>query len=1590
MKKRIISILLILTMVFGMVFSTTGTVFAAGPTSGYYGEYGYTATLDEISGKAGYVRFWGWAFNEYRVGCTMPTYVYKWNGSSYQYVTTVNLNRNARGDVQNAYSLGTNYVGFGHNLPLASGYYAFRIHVTGGSYSPMAAWSEGTYKDYYVSMPTAYFDKQGGTGGTDNTPVDYGTTYHNTITNPSRVGYDFNGYYTAANGGGSQYFDANGNMTSQWWYTGNGTLYAYWTPSKYTVTLSNGGVGITTEGSASTTATYTKSLPDIDVPVRTGYTFDGYWTASTGGTQYYSADGTSVKDWDIASDTTLYAHWNLDSYTVKYYDGSAAITKKSENAVIGDATYVSTFSYEDPVTLPTDVTKANAIFNGWYEDDDFSGSPVFAWAAHDASRLSNQTFYANWIDIEGTRADSEKQVFSASLFDEESPAYSTAEVVVTLDGQVTDVNQVQLKQEGKSTLTMAGTSGNYTFSSSADVSGAWEIWVNGENSGQTMTFGSVATVNLVTVTVGVTNDGSPASDRSVVLKKAGNKELNLSESDVAGTYQLQTFADENKTYNIYIDGQDTGKTVNLKDAATCSNEVAFWTISVNTTKDGSAAHMGAAELRDGTKSLSLTGLNGTYTLNHQEDEDTVYDLFVAGLDTGFDLSFTENGRSQMVNYHTVTVRTKADGEAATLDDVTLRQSGAVVHTLAPSSMGVFSVVAQQHDTAYEVYVGEDNSGKTASFTAAGKSPETIDYNTVCITTTLDGSKAAVGSVILKSDDTQLALPSITTGVYAKTMLADSTAYSLYIGGESAERIVKFSSAAAEKKHQIDFKSLKLTLKLDDEACSLGNVILKKSGAPDVAMQYKDGLYTATSWRTGNYDIFLDGTDTGKNMKAGTPVTVDYYTVSYNLDGGSGDLPAAKVYQKGTELTLPVTIPVKDDYQFVAWSCDGASEDFEPSTAGGYDDKLVVGSESHNLKALWKANSSFQARFQAAGSGQWTYANLQYAVDYAKEHSGSFYMIEVNNNCSLSEGTEVMSNVNMTVPAGVSVGGNFVNHGSMDLKGDLIGTVTNDGTITGGFLQKEDSDSFAGNGTISKLVNLAAGTVSNCTITKVKENAGVLKDAVLAGGTSIGGSVEGTIYAEGGVTFANDLSTRYMDGSAWKQAVISLVGGGTISGTSNMNAAAAFAGLMQASGDHQLANGIIHLRSKVTVNNNQVYADFFDFTEPADLVYDKTAKDPSFASTRTPGMGDITKVMYKQVGGKPSWSDWAQWTEEVPVNVGTYQVRIDVADGEYFVGRSSVTDAACWTFTITPKEAGLTWTAPEDLVYTKTAKVPAVEVNNLETGDVCTVTAVVSEDNENIHVGDFTFTAVDLANKNYKLPENVTSPAYTITPKPLTAQWVVISKDYDGSQLTPDALLPGIEAGDVVTTTFDGDNTKTEAGSYVLTAGLSNENYMLTNEQTNFTIQKAGVQFSVSEDMVVADGTPHAAVVTADPQVDFTVSYRNEKGEEVSAPVDPGEYGIYATIGDDNYRMAGRGEGRQVLVGTLIISRSSLPSAYKVSFDKGEGGTGSMEDMAAVKAGDARTLPACEFTRSGYVFAGWKYGKAVYQAGEAFVQPSRDV
>ncbi|MCQ2475929.1 MAG: InlB B-repeat-containing protein [Clostridia bacterium] len=145
----------------------------------------------------------------------------------------------------------------------------------------------------------------------------------------TRTGYKFDGWFTAPDGGNK----VNGVSDIP---SGSAKLYAHWTPITYSIKFEGNGA---TEGSMSdlTPVTYDKTATlTLNKFSRTGYTFDGWYTASDGTGTYY-ADGAEIKNLTSTDGAiiNLYAKWKPITYNVAF-DGNGATGGSIEGFV---ATY---------------------------------------------------------------------------------------------------------------------------------------------------------------------------------------------------------------------------------------------------------------------------------------------------------------------------------------------------------------------------------------------------------------------------------------------------------------------------------------------------------------------------------------------------------------------------------------------------------------------------------------------------------------------------------------------------------------------------------------------------------------------------------------------------------------------------------------------------------------------------------------------------------------------------------------------------------------------------------------------------------------------------------------------------------------------------------------------------------------------------------------------------------------------------------------------------------------------------------------------------------------------------------------------------
>ena len=154
--------------------------------------------------------------------------------------------------------------------------------------------------------------------------------------------------------------------------TANTTLYAKWAINTYTVTFnSNGGTPV-----ASVTAVYNTKISEPTPPAKTGYTFDGWYINLSDPFRF------NFNLYKITNNTALQAKWIPITYYVTFYSEGIGVNSRGAE-------------YNTPVERPDDPVRTGHIFNGWYKEPTF----ITPWNFSTDLVTSTMSLYAKWTAI---------------------------------------------------------------------------------------------------------------------------------------------------------------------------------------------------------------------------------------------------------------------------------------------------------------------------------------------------------------------------------------------------------------------------------------------------------------------------------------------------------------------------------------------------------------------------------------------------------------------------------------------------------------------------------------------------------------------------------------------------------------------------------------------------------------------------------------------------------------------------------------------------------------------------------------------------------------------------------------------------------------------------------------------------------------------------------------------------------------------------------------------------------------------------------------------------------------------------------------
>ena len=327
----------------------TGTTptYSGTPTKDGNAQYTYTfdgwsttdggdklAALPAVAGEATYYAHFSKTENKYTVSVAAGA-----NGAvSPASVSGIGC-ETASGDITATPTTGYSFSGWTlpEGITAATGYTAssnpIHIHATATGKTITANF---TAKNYTVTLN----NQSATTAGQASVKATYDATMPSIASNlPAKTGYEFGGYYSATNGGGTQYYNGTGASAHVWdMDAASPTLYAKWTPKDYAITYKDQGnatfSGVHGAG-APTKHTYGTATMLVD-PSKEGYTFLGWYTSqdcSTG--QVTSLGATAYTD-----NITLFAKWKQNKFTVTWdatTNGGTAASPATTEVIPGDA-----------------------------------------------------------------------------------------------------------------------------------------------------------------------------------------------------------------------------------------------------------------------------------------------------------------------------------------------------------------------------------------------------------------------------------------------------------------------------------------------------------------------------------------------------------------------------------------------------------------------------------------------------------------------------------------------------------------------------------------------------------------------------------------------------------------------------------------------------------------------------------------------------------------------------------------------------------------------------------------------------------------------------------------------------------------------------------------------------------------------------------------------------------------------------------------------------------------------------------------------------------------------------------------------------
>lgn len=236
----------------------------------------------------------------------------------------------------------------------------YDVNQDGGTVTLYAIWTSWKHTVHYDKNVSSTSSSQ----TVSNMPSDQTKVYETNLvlstSKPTRNGYIFTGWNTAANGSGTAYAAGGNYQYDRSNDGGTVTLYAQWTAWKHTVHYNaNGGDQNSVPNDQK--KTYGQSMNvATKVPTRNEYKFLGWTTGKDGSGTFYNPGDAYYHDQN-GQTVTLYAKW-VQLYTVKYDGNQPAIKGVTVTGSVANQTQ----GQDESVNLRTNNFKNDSgVYKDW-------------------------------------------------------------------------------------------------------------------------------------------------------------------------------------------------------------------------------------------------------------------------------------------------------------------------------------------------------------------------------------------------------------------------------------------------------------------------------------------------------------------------------------------------------------------------------------------------------------------------------------------------------------------------------------------------------------------------------------------------------------------------------------------------------------------------------------------------------------------------------------------------------------------------------------------------------------------------------------------------------------------------------------------------------------------------------------------------------------------------------------------------------------------------------------------------------------------------------------------------------------------------